>query len=316
MIRDVFNKMRIISDKPLMMIFRFHLKTILQILINSIVSGLLLSLVVIGFTYIFRVTKVFHLAHAGIYVVGAFSCWWMLSKTNNWLVSIPFAMVVVSILIYIIEKVVYLPLIKKQSNQSVSLIASMGLYVVIVNLLALFFGNDNKVFEHSISGSYELGSIILSKVQIVQALSGIVIISIFLLFLKISKSNLTLQSISDNEVISKVFGINTEKERVKVFIIGSLLACFAAILITLDVGIDLQSGMGITLTASVIIVLVSRLDVRLCVLFSILLTILQNSIEWFLNAQWKQGITFSILLLVILFRTEGIISYNLRKDRG
>jgi branched-chain amino acid transport system permease protein len=291
------------------------LEIAIQILFNSIVSGLLLSLVAIGFTYIFRVTKVFHLAHGGIYIAGAFTCWWMLSKTNNWFAAIAFAITVVSILIYLIEKSIYLPLNKKQSNQSISFIASTGLYVIMLNVLALFLGNDKKVFNSSISGSYDYGSFIFTKVQLFQSMIAMLTITIFFLYLKLTKSNLTLQAVSDNEAMSKVFGINTEKARVKVFIVGSILASIAAILKMLEFGMDLQNGMSITLTASVVIVLVSRLDIGLCVLFSILLTILQSAIELFLNPQWKEGITFLILLLVILFRTEGIISYNLRKDR-
>jgi len=292
------------------------LETALQILINSIVSGLLLSLVAIGFTYIFRVTRVFHLAHGGVYVAGAFACWWMLTKTNNWFASFAFAIAVVAILIWVVEKTIYLPLNKKQSNQSISLIASMGLYVVIVNILALLFGNENKTIENSFSGSFELGNIIFTKVQMIQTVIGIVATATFIIYLKLTKSNLALQAVSDNETISKVFGINTEKERVKVFIAGSVLTCIAAILKTLEVGIDPQAGMGITLTAAVVTILVSRLNVLLIIAFSIALTILQNSVEWFLNAQWRDGITFLLLLLVILFRTEGIISYNLRKDRA
>lgn len=240
----------------------------------------------------------------------------MLSKTSNWFASIAFAIAVVSILIYLIEKTIYLPLNKKQSNQSISFIASTGLYVIMLNVLALFLGNDKKVFNSSISGSYDYGSIIFTKVQLFQSMIAMLTIAIFFIYLKLTKSNLTLQAVSDNETISKVFGINTEKARVKVFIVGSILASIAAILKTLEFGIDLQNGMSITLTASVVIVLVSRLDIRLCVLFSILLTILQSTIELFLNPQWKEGITFLILLLVILFRTEGVISYNLRKDRA
>ena len=292
------------------------METTIQILINSIVSGLLLSLVAIGFTYIFQVTKVFHLAHGGIYVSGAFACWWVLTKTNNWFAAIILSVAVVAILIYLIEKTIYLPLTKKQSNQSISLIASMGLYVVIVNVLALFFGSENKIIDNTVSGSFELGNIIFTKVQAIQSIIGVVVIVAFLIYLKISKSNLALQSVSDNVTISKVFGINTESERTKVFIIGSILACIAAILKTMETGIDPQAGMSITLTAAVVAILVARLNVLLIIAFSIGLTILQNSVEWFLNAQWKEGITFLILLLVILFRTEGIISYNLRKDRA
>lgn len=291
------------------------LETGFQIIVNSVISGLLLSLVAFGFTYIFSITKVFHLAHGGIYVTGGMIFWWILTQTNNWYVSITLALILTLILIYLIEKTVYLPLSEKRINQSISLIASMGMYVVIINTLALLFGNENKQIEILASGSYEIGKVILTKVQIIQAMTSCATIVVFYIYLKLTKSNLIFQSISNNETVSKVFGINTESERLKVFLIGSALACVASILKTLEVGIEPQAGMGITLTASVIAILVSRLDISLIVIFSILLTLLQNTIEWFLDAQWKNGITFLILLVVILFRTEGIISYNLRKDR-
>ena len=291
------------------------MSVLLQILLNSIVSGILLSLVSIGFTYIFSITKVFHLAHGGIYITGALASWWIIAKTNNWIAAILFAVAVVSILIFLIEKTVYLPLNKKQSNQSISLIASMGLFVIIINLLALLFGNEIKTFDNAPTGSFQFGQIILTKIQIIQVSVSVLIIAAYFFYLKFTKSNLVLQSISDNDTISKVFGINTTRVRVHVLIAGSVLACIAAILKSLEVGIDLQDGMGITLTAAVIAILVARTDLTLIILFSIALSVLQNTIEWFLNSQWKNGITFLILLLVILFRTEGIISYNLRTDR-
>ncbi len=297
------------------MILANDLETSIQILLNSVVSGLLLSLVAIGFTYIFRVTRVFHLAHGGMYVAGAFTWWWLLTLTNNWLVALVISILVITILIYLMEKTVYIPLNKGQFNQSISLIASMGLYVIVVNTLAMLFGNENKILQNQVSGSYEIGGIILLKVQLIQAVAGLMAIVTFLFYLKLTRSNLALQAISDNESISKVFGINTDYARVKVFIAGSILACIAAILKTIETGIDPQAGMGITLTSAVVAILVSRLNVLLIIVFSIGLAILQNLVEWFLNAQWKDGITFLILLLVILFRTEGIIRYNLRKDR-
>lgn len=287
----------------------------IQILVNSIISGLLLSLVAIGFTYIFKVTRVFHLAHGGVYAAGALSCWWMISITNNWFAAVLFAIIIVSFLIWFVEKTVYLPLNKKQSNQSISLIASMGMYVIIINTLALFFGNENKMFKYSIVGTFDFGNIIITEIQMIQTIITILVINIYHIYLKHTKSSLVLQSISDNETISKVFGINTEKERLKVFIVGSILVCVAAIIKTMEIGIEPQAGMSITLTAAVVSILVSRLNIFLIIIFSIAIALLQNAIEWFLNAQWKEGITFLILLLVILFRTEGIISYNLRKDR-
>ena len=287
----------------------------LQIVFNSLVSGFLLSLVSLGFSFIFRVLKVFHFAHAGVYASGALSCWWVLAKTDNWIAASAFAILVVTLLSWVMEKTVYLPLNKKQSSQSISLIASMGFYIVFVNVLAMLFENDSKLFKNSPSGTIEFGEIIFTKVQLIQSIVSVAVIALFLFFLKYSKSKLALQAISDNETISKVFGINTGSERIKIFIAGSVLACVAAILTTMETGIDPHKGMSITLNAAVVAILVSRLNVLLVVALAIVLTLLQNTIEMLLNAQWKDGITFLILLLVILFKTEGIISYNLRKDK-
>lgn len=229
--------------------------------------------------------------------------------------AIAVALAAVTVLIYSIEKTIYLPLSKGQANQSISLIASLGLYVSIVNTLALLFGNENKLVGDVISGSFESGGIILTKVQATQITVGIAVISAFVIYVKLTKSRLALQSLSDNKTVSEVLGVNTEKERLRVLVAGSILACTAAVLKLLDEGVDPQAGMGVTLTAVVVTVLVSRLDVLLIIAFTFALTLLQSSVEWFLDAQWRNGITFAILLLVILFRTEGVISYKLRKDR-
>lgn len=286
----------------------------LQIIINSIIAGFVLALVAIGFNYIFRVTKVFHIAHGGIYVAGGYSFLYLFNVTGNWFVSLLFALVLVVVLIVILEQFVYLPLNKSKSNQTISLISSIGIYAIIVNLIAMIFGNESKILITSISGSIQWGDIIITNIQLLQLISATGIIILFMLYLKITKSGLTLQSVADNETISKTYGINTDKERKRVFITGSVLVCTAAILRTLDIGIDPQTGIGITLTAAVVAILISKLDVTLIVVISIILTALQNAIEWFFNAQWRDGLTFLLLLVVILIRTEGIISYNIRKD--
>lgn len=288
--------------------------TIAQILTNTLISALVLSLVAVGFTFIFRVTKVFHLAHAGIYVTGAFTCWWVLSKTDNWFLATLTSLAIVTGVIYLVEKSIYLPLSQRNADQGISLVSSMGLYVVLVNTLALLFGNDNKTFQTEISGAIELGSVLVTNVQLIQTIVAFLAIAGFLVFLKATGSELPLRAIADNELTSRVIGINTQRQRLNVLVGGSLLAAIGGILRTLDVGIDPQAGMSVTLTAAVVTILVSRLNVPLIVLFAFGLSLLQNCVEWVSNAQWRDGVTFALLLVVILFRTEGVISYNLRED--
>lgn len=285
-----------------------------QILCNSLIAGLVLSLVAIGFAYIIQITKVFHLAHAAVYVVGAYAYWWTGTMLGHWAWGVLVALVVVSVLATVLEKAVYLPLDRHRTDQSITLIASMGSYVVLVNLVAMVFGNDNKVPTEVPFGSFYVQGIVITHAQSIQLVASMLVLFVMFWVLMKSQAGLQLKAVADSALLSQVVGIDTNRMRLRVFIGGSLLVAVAGILRTIEVGIDPQAGMGITLTAIVVVVMVGRMHTGYLLAFSIALTLLQNTIEWFFNAQWRDGLTFLLLLLVVLFRTEGVLSYQLRKD--
>jgi len=72
--------------------------------------------------------------------------------------------------------------------------------------------------------------------------------------------------------------------------------------------------MSITLSASVVVIVGGNSSIYGTLIASILLAIIQNFTEYFLSAQWKEPITFGILILMLLWRTEGILQFNNRAD--
>lgn len=287
-----------------------------QILLNSLIAGLVLSLVAIGFAYIFQITKVFHLAHAAVYVVGAYAYWWAGSMPGHWAWGVLAALAAVTVVAVVLEKAVYLPLDRHRTDQSITLIASMGSYVVLINLVAMLFGNENKVPSDVAFGSFDIEGIVVTYAQCIQQVVGVLVLFVMFWILKKSQVGLQLKAAADSALLSQVLGIDTVRMRLRVFIGGSLLVAVAGILRTIEVGIDPQAGMGITLTAVVVAVMVGRMHIGYLLAFAFGLTLLQNTIEWYSNSQWRDGLTFLLLLLVVLFRTEGVISYQLRKDNA
>ena len=119
---------------------------ITQILLNSILSAFLLTLVAIGFNLIFNATKVFHLAHGAMYVSAIYAYY----KSNTYFtqilpqwasvtLSIILSLILILSIIVIVEYLVYRPLYRKKVNSAISLISSLGVYLLIVNLITFFF---------------------------------------------------------------------------------------------------------------------------------------------------------------------------------
>lgn len=284
-----------------------------QILINGIISGLLLSLVALGFHIIFSATKIFHIAHGGIYIAVVYFYSWIIQFTNIYS-AIGFSLAFVFILGILFERLIYRPLMKKSVDQNITLISSLGLYIIAVNLVALLFGNETIIISNSISDSIVFYNWILTWPQALQLIISIPVIIVFVSVMNFSRFGLRVKAISDNPTLARVLGLKIENIRYLVFGIGSVLAAIAGLLKAYDTGIDPNSGMSITLSAAVVVIIGGMSSFSGTILTSILLAITQNFTEYYLSAQWKDTVTFAILILVILWRTEGILQFNIRND--
>jgi branched-chain amino acid transport system permease protein len=291
----------------------------LQLLFNSIVSGLLLALVAVGFNLIFNTTKVFHLAHAGIYVFGSYLLMMFLNffgaeqSLAIWLVSIVFCFLVIILLSSLIEWLVYYPLAKKNSGQAITLISSMGVYILLVNIIALKFGNEAKFMNVDLGKSITLINLTIVPIQLAQLAIAVFLLTSILLFQK-SKVFLRVRAVMSEQTVASVLGVNTKKIRLLVIIVGGLLAAIASILKLYDTGITPYAGMTITLTASAAVIIGGSNSLKGTIIASLLIATLQTMTEWFLSSQWKDGMTFLLLIFVILWRTEGIVSFKMRVE--
>lgn len=284
----------------------------IQVIINSIVSGLLLALVAYGFSIVFQVTRVFHLAQAALYALSGYV---FVSLFNENLALAIIGSLTISLLAaFSIEKLVYVPLFRSGSNQIISLISSIGVNVVLINTLALIFGSSSLTVETGELRSYEAGNINVTQMQLVQLMVSLVALISVGFVIRLLKVDLLFKATATNDYLAGIMGINVPRIRLLTILIGSALVAIASMLSTADIGIDPYSGVTITLTAAVVAILTGSIGLVPTILVSIALALIQNMTEWYASAQWKEGITFVLLLLVMLWRTEGIVSYSLRKD--
>ncbi len=285
-----------------------------QILFNGLVAGLLLALVAVGFNLIFNTTKVFHLAHGAMFVVGPYALLQFIDITSGiglwaWGGSV----LLVVFLAMLIERVVYQPLARKRSGQAISLISSIGVYLFIVNLISLVYGNETKYVDLPLGGSFSLLGITIIPVQLMQlAIALLLIIGVFILMR--TKWFLKVRAITSNDTIASVLGINTEKIRLHTMVLGSIMAGIAGCLQLFDIGIDPHRGMSITLGAVAAVIIGGQTSVKGTIAASLVIAFLQTFTEWYISAHWKEGITFLLLIAVILWRTEGIVSFNIRLE--
>jgi branched-subunit amino acid ABC-type transport system permease component len=277
-----------------------------QIVINSFVAGATYTLITLGFNLIYGATKFINMAHGAIAVAGGYTVFFFTKLIGFSLgVSIILGIVIAGFLGYLADKIVFRPLRRKQASNLVLFLASLGLFTLLQAILAILFTSQFQTLILYVP-TYEIVGAAITRVQLIIILVGIISFGGLLTILQYTKFGKAVRAISDDEEVAKIVGINTDKIIGLVFFIGSALAGLAGILIGFDTGLRPTMGLLILLEGAVASIIGGIGNVYGGVLGSFLLAFAENFGVWKIPSEWKAAITFSILLILLLFRPQGI----------
>jgi branched-chain amino acid transport system permease protein len=293
---------------------------IIQVLINGLIAGLLYALIALGFNIIYNATRIFHIAHGVVYTSAAyfFILYSQILGSFNNLFSQIFVILLSLISTVCLgissELLIYKKLRKSDSPLLVYFIASLGFYILAVNLIALLFGNETQILSAGVSPSYSFGNIILTKIQLIEIVITPLIILGMVFLLNNSILGRVIRAMFNNQTLVQILGFNLNWYLIIVIGFGSLLAGIASLLVAFDVGIDPQVGLTAFLTAAVAVIVGGVNSIYGTILAAVSLGIIQNLVVWFISAQWQDAITFLILIIVLIIKREGLFEIKLRLE--
>lgn len=284
-----------------------------QFIVNGFITGILYSLLAIGFALVYNTTKLFHIAAAALYVFAAFMFY---------LFAVPlglpvFVAAMVAILLtmglsLLTDVSVYRPLQKRKASNNVAMIASIGMMTVIVNLLAMFFGNETKVIDNTIHKTFAMGNIIITTPQMWQLVAGASVIVAFLLFIGMTSWGVRFRALSADSVLYETLGYDTSKTRTMVFLMSGAFIAIASCLTVYDIGMDPHMGMNVLINAMVAMIIGGVGRFGTCVLGGITLGVLQALTVYQFSSNWQNAVTFVLLLILLFLRPQGIAGYKQR----
>ncbi|MDP2753100.1 MAG: branched-chain amino acid ABC transporter permease, partial [Nitrospirota bacterium] len=191
----------------------------------------------------YKTTKILHISHGAVYVASAYAFY-----VCKILLSVPLvASIIISTSIGILlgiafEVFLYYPLYKKKASVLLSFISSLGMYLFLINLIALIFGNEVKILQKELEKTYQFLDIILTKTQIIEILAFLGIFPLFYLFVRKTNFGMLIRAFSNNPELAVVLGMEVRRIRILAFGIGSALAAIAGMLVALDIGLDPNIG--------------------------------------------------------------------------
>ncbi|MCK5023024.1 MAG: branched-chain amino acid ABC transporter permease [Candidatus Aenigmarchaeota archaeon] len=287
----------------------------LQILVNGLIAASVYTLVGIGFSLIYGVTRFFHFAHGVVFASGAYVTFFFKAFLGLPLpTSIFLGILLSSLLGCFMEICIYRPFRRTNASASplVLLLASLGLYVLLQNLLSLFFGDHIKSIRSvDIAKTIDLIGTRITSIQILTICTCVISFATIILVLKKSTIGRALRAVANDSELASISGIDSDRVILSTFALGSALAGIAGILVALDV--DMTPTMGMNALMMGVVAFIVGGSIPGVALGALLLGMAQHLGVWYISSQWQDAIAFIILLIFLLFRPQGFLGKKIKK---
>lgn len=280
-----------------------------QIVVNGIVAAAVYVVAGFGFGLIYRTATFFHIAQAAIIAVGAYGTYWLCVGIGFPLpVAVLLSVVFSAIVGACADQAIFRPLRRRGASPLVLLLASLGLYVVLTNLLSMAFGDSIKTIAW---GRVEEGwRVFGARITTVQAMT-IAIIALLAVLSAIAfrstKIGITLRAVADDPELAGISGIEVDRVVLVASAVGSGLSGLAGILLALDLGMTPMMGLNVLLMGVVAFIIGGGLkDMTGLVAGGLFLGLSQHLAGWLIGPQWQYAMAFVVLIVLLLLRPKGM----------
>jgi branched-chain amino acid transport system permease protein len=279
-----------------------------QLTVSGIVVGSTYALLGVSFGVIYATTRIFHLAHAVAYAGAAYGAVWASEA-----LGLPFGLALLVGLVtgvvlgVLIEIVFYRPMRKRNATLLTIFLVSLGISVAFPNLLQIVFGPDNKTLPRPDNPTYELGSVTISRQDVIAVLVAWALIAAVATFIVKTRFGRSVTAMRTNPTMAEAVGIDGNRVYTVVFVIGSFLIAVAGLLFTTRGVATPTMGLQPTLTGFIAAFLGGIGSQWGAALGGLALGLLSSWSALYLQVDYGPVVVFGAMFLVLLIRPQGLL---------
>lgn len=290
-----------------------------QHIANGVGLGSIYALVALGYTMVFGILQLINFAHGDVMMLGAYmgfyvNRWFGLSQRpglGSMLMGLAAGMIACGAIGFGIERFAYRPL--RKSPRINVLITAVGVSLLLEFGGQLIFGTDPKLFPEFFAAGLPF---IFWGVQINRLQMLVFFISLALMLglhfvINRTKAGLAMRAVSFNHDNAALMGIPVNKTISFTFIVGSMFAGAAGILVGMTYPkIDPLMGVMFGLKAFVAAVIGGIGNVKGAVLGALIMGVAESLVVGYVSSTYRDALAFGILILILLFKPAGLLGKN------
>lgn len=278
--------------------------------------GSVYALIALGYTMVYGVMKFINFAHGDVYMWGAFFAMFLAHFLGGqFLPVLILTMILTGILGVLVERVAYKPL--RRAPRLVVTTSALGMSIVLSNLARLLIGSATYPMPKVLAvHDFKLGpSAVINNIQILVLVTAVVLMVLLNWFVNRSRYGKAIRAASEDQETAGLMGVNMDNVVSVTFFVGSSLGGAAGLLVGMYYdAVYSTMGYAAGLKAFTAAILGGIGSIPGAMFGGLLLGIVENFAGAFLS-NYRDGIAFLVMILVLLFRPGGLFNAKIYQKR-
>jgi branched-chain amino acid transport system permease protein len=215
-----------------------------------------------------------------------------------------------------LERIAYRPL--RGAPRLSPLISAIGMSIFLQNYVQVGQGARDKAFPNLLDlGGFDFMGAYISGIQIFILATAVGVMAALQLFIKKTRMGKAMRATAQDRTMASLVGVDVNRVIAATFAIGSALAAIAGVMVGMYYGlVNHYIGFLAGIKAFTAAVLGGIGNVAGALLGGFLLAMLESFWAGYVSAVYKDVFAFAILVVLLIFRPQGILGGSDSSDRG
>ena len=283
----------------------------LNVAVGGVLTGMVYGLMALGLSVIFGVVRVVNFAHGEMMTIAMFIAVLAFAglHLDPLVLLVPIA-AVMFVFGYVLQRGLINPFITRPEHTQFLLLVALG--IIIANVLLILFGPDARSVQTSYSyDSFQVGPLIVDAAKVYAGAAAIVFAAALFAFFRFTLIGKAIRACADNHTGALVVGLDVKRLYALTFGLGAACVGAAGTMMVLLVDATPLVGPSYTLLAFVIVITGGLGSMPGALVGGVLIGVTEAVAGLLFTPSAKSMFAFGILVLVLLFRPQGILGKRL-----
>jgi branched-chain amino acid transport system permease protein len=283
----------------------------LNVAVAGVLTGLVYGLMALGLSVIFGVVRVVNFAHGEMMSIAMYIAVVLFASfhLDPLVMLVPIAAVMFAFG-YVLQAGLINPFITRPEHSQFLLVVAVA--IIIVNALLIIFGPDARTVQTAYAyDSFQLGPLIVDASKLYAGAAAILVAALLFVFFRFSLLGKAIRACADNYTGALVVGLDVRHLYALTFALGAACVGAAGTMMTLIIDVTPIVGPTYTLLAFVIVITGGLGSMLGALIGGVLIGLTEAFAGLLFTPSAKSMFAFGILVLVLLFRPQGILGKRL-----